>query len=101
MLQLIQQMDASMQGGYIGSAAFRREESEGERGESQIERAARLQEQWRRLEIPTFGGDEDVKVWVHEVECYFRIWVAMEDEKLEMVLVYLKGKTLGRFNLWE
>ncbi|KAG5055117.1 hypothetical protein JHK85_007627 [Glycine max] len=46
---------------------------------------ARLQEQWRRLEIPTFGGDEDVKVWVHEVECYFRIWAAMEDEKLEML----------------
>ncbi|KAJ1404260.1 hypothetical protein SESBI_26727 [Sesbania bispinosa] len=56
-------------------------------------------EQWRKLEIPLFSGD-DAYGWVNRVERYFNLKGVLEQERLQAVMVAMEGKTLSWFRWW-
>ncbi|XP_057432947.1 uncharacterized protein LOC130725773 [Lotus japonicus] len=56
---------------------------------------------WRKMEIPVYDGSEDAFGWVNKLERYFRIKGAMEEEKLQAVVVALDGRALSWYQWWE
>ncbi|KAJ1433421.1 hypothetical protein SESBI_05947 [Sesbania bispinosa] len=62
-------------------------------------RSGAVEEQWRKLEIPLFSGD-DAYGWVNRVERYFNLKGVLEQERLQAVMVAMEGKTLSWFRWW-
>ncbi|RYR39553.1 hypothetical protein Ahy_A09g045108 isoform A [Arachis hypogaea] len=48
-----------------------------------------------KVDFPHFSGAEDVSQWIYRVERFFQIYDIPEDQRLDLVAVNLKGRTLA------
>ena len=58
-------------------------------------------ERWRKLEIPIYDGESDAYSWINKLECFFQMRDILEEEKIQAVMVALKGKALSWYQWWE
>lgn len=59
----------------------------------------KLEERWRKLEIPVFEGTDSYG-WLNRVERYFDLKMS-ENGKLQAVMVAMEGKALAWYQWWE
>lgn len=54
----------------------------------------------RKLEVPIFNG-KDAFGWTNRVKCYFELKEMNDAEKLQAIMVAMKGKALTWYQWWE
>ncbi|XP_019431030.1 PREDICTED: uncharacterized protein LOC109338290 [Lupinus angustifolius] len=69
-------------------------------GGDRADSSRRSNEQWRRLEIPVFVG-EDAFGWTRRLERYFSLKRVNENEKMQATVLALEGKAMSWFQWWE
>ena len=54
-----------------------------------------------RVDFPHFTRSEDILQWIYRAERFFRIYDVPEDQKMDLIVVSLEGRTLAWFQIWE